>query len=114
MVAVLLFVAGWAAAPSRHVQAATRRRPPNVLIILTDDQRADGTLEAMPHTTRWFAKRGTRFVNAYATTPVCCPSRASFFTGKYAHNHGVRTNAPEQASNLDQSTTLQRYLQDAG
>jgi arylsulfatase A-like enzyme len=111
---VLLFVAGWAAAPSRHVQAAARRRPPNVLIILTDDQRGDGTLEAMPHTTRWFAKRGTRFVNAYATTPVCCPSRASFFTGRYAHNHAVRTNAPGQASNLDQSTTLQRYLQDAG
>jgi arylsulfatase A-like enzyme len=83
-------------------------------MIITDDQRADGTLEAMPQTRRWFAKRGTRFVNAYATTPVCCPSRASFFTGRYAHNHGVRTNASGQASNLDQATTIQRYLQDAG
>jgi arylsulfatase A-like enzyme len=112
---LLLLVAVWGSSPRTHAEAAAaRRRPPNILLIVTDDQRADGTLGAMPQTRRWFAKRGARFVNAYATTPVCCPSRVSFFTGRYAHNHAVRTNSRGQASNLDQATTIQRYLQDAG
>jgi arylsulfatase A-like enzyme len=115
VIAVLLaLTSAWASQPETHARAAARRRPPNIVIFITDDQRADGTLEAMPETVRWFARRGTSFVNAYATTPVCCPSRASFFTGRYAHNHGVRTNAPGQVENLDQATTIQSYLQRAG
>jgi arylsulfatase A-like enzyme len=86
-------------------------RPPNVLIVLTDDQRT-GTLDVMPQTRRWFASGGTTYVNAYATTPLCCPSRATIFTGRYAHNHGVRGNT--EAGRLDQRLTLQRYLRDAG
>ncbi|HEX2031836.1 MAG TPA: sulfatase [Actinomycetota bacterium] len=83
---------------------------PNVLIIVTDDQR--GGLGVMPQTRRWFAKDGTRFARAFATTPVCCPSRASIFTGRYAHNHGVKRNP--QAEELDQFTTIQSYLKEAG
>ena len=85
---------------------------PNVLIIVTDDQRAAGTLGVMPQTRRWFARAGTTFKNAYVTTPLCCPSRASIFTGRYAHNHHVLGN--RASSRLDQSTTLQHALQDAG
>jgi arylsulfatase A-like enzyme len=87
---------------------------PNILIILTDDQRATGTVTplAMPTTRRWLRDGGTRFPNAFATTPLCCPSRASIFTGQYAHNHGVRTN--EDAGALDHRDTVQRYLHDAG
>ncbi len=85
---------------------------PNVLIIVTDDQRASGTLAVMKDTRRWFGAGGTRFTNAYATTPLCCPFRASMFTGQYAHNHGVQLNP--QVSDLDQRATLQRFLQDAG
>ncbi|MFN2594076.1 MAG: sulfatase [Actinomycetota bacterium] len=84
--------------------------PPNVLIIVTDDQR-DG-LQVMPATRRYFEDRGVKFDNAYVTTPLCCPSRASIFTGRYAHNTGVHTEA--DASKLDQQTTLQYYLQQAG
>jgi arylsulfatase A-like enzyme len=85
--------------------------PPNVLIFLTDDQRAD-TLGVMPATIRWFAEGGTRFTQAHVTTPLCCPSRASILTGRYVHNHGVRDNF--SATDLDQRTTLERYLQRGG
>jgi arylsulfatase A-like enzyme len=88
------------------------QEPPNILIIITDDQRA-GTLSVMPKTRAIFARGGTQFVNGFATTPQCCPSRASIFTGRYAHNHDVLKNIGF-TQRLDQSTTLQRYLHDAG
>lgn len=88
-------------------QAAER---PNVLIFVTDDQRI-GTFSAMPRTQKRFAD-GTHFTNAFVTTPLCCPSRASIFSGRYSHNHGVlRNNAGDE---LDPRTMLPRYLQEAG
>ena len=90
---------------------SSTKEPPNILIIVADDQRAD-TLSSMPAVSRWFGRQGTRFTKAFATTPQCCPSRASILTGRYAHNHGVLTNS--DTSRLDETTTLQRYLSDAG
>jgi arylsulfatase A-like enzyme len=84
---------------------------PNVLIILTDDQRYS-TLDVMPDTRAWLRAGGTRFTRGFVTTPLCCPSRSSIFTGRYAHNHGVRTNP--DARRLLQSSTIQRYLRGAG
>jgi arylsulfatase A-like enzyme len=78
------------------------------LIIVTDDQRADATLELMPATRKWFVHRGRTFTQAYATTPLCCPSRSSILTGQYAHNHGVRKN--NQGDELPQKRTLERSL----
>ena len=54
--------------------------PPNVIIILTNDQRWD-TLWAMPKTRRWLIGRGVTFTNAFVTDPSCCLSRASILTG---------------------------------
>jgi arylsulfatase A-like enzyme len=84
---------------------------PNVLIILTDDQRAD-TMNVMGSTRAWFAQGGARYPNAFATTPMCCPSRSSIFSGMYTHNHGVASNS--DPSRLDHTGTMQRFLQDAG
>jgi arylsulfatase A-like enzyme len=81
---------------------------PNVLLIVTDDQR-ELTLDVMPSTRRQFEDRGTSYSEAYATSPLCCPSRASIMTGRYPHNHGVRRN--EDSENLVQESTLQYYLQ---
>jgi len=92
---------------SVHAQAR-----PNVLVIVADDQRATETMPVMEATRRLFVRGGTSFINAFTTTPVCCPSRASIFTGQYAHNHGVLRN--DQARNLVHEDTIQRYLQEAG
>ncbi len=80
---------------------------PNILLIVTDDQRATGTLGVMPKTLRYFRRGGKQYTNAYATTPLCCPSRASILTGRYAHNTGVRRN---RVAGLDLSTIFPRRL----
>lgn len=90
---------------------------PNILVIVTDDQRASGTLAVMPETRRWFAEGGARFPHAFATTPYCCPSRASILTGQYAHNHGLKVAPSARAASPEsdfQRSTLERYLQDGG
>jgi len=101
--------------PSRPQQPASDKTPsdeqrPNVLIFITDDQRA-GTLDALPSVKRHFQQQGVDFPNAFTTTPICCPSRATIMTGRYAHNHGVKYFQPYE---LDQRTTLQQHLADAG
>ena len=84
---------------------------PNVLIIMTDDHRWD-MMSILRKTRRWFGAEGTTYPYAFATTPLCCPSRASIMTGQYAHNTRVETNV--DAERLDQRDTMQRHLQDAG
>jgi arylsulfatase A-like enzyme len=67
---------------------------PNFLIIVSDDQRYD-TMQYMPKTQELIFDQGVTFSHAYITTPLCCPSRSSIFTGMYAHNHGVLDNDME-------------------
>ena len=88
------------------------RNAPNVLVIVTDDQRIDQWRQAMPAVQRVFRRRGTTFTRATVTTPMCCPSRASIMTGRYAHNHGVRNNF--LAEEMAQDSTIQAYLQRGG
>jgi N-acetylglucosamine-6-sulfatase len=92
---------------------------PNILFILTDDQDA-GSISEMPNVRSRLVERGTTFERAYATTPLCCPSRTSILRGQYAHNHEVWDNkAPEggfrgfQELGLEDSTVA-TWLDDAG
>jgi N-acetylglucosamine-6-sulfatase len=77
--------------------ATSRRRRPNLVVILVDDLRFDAMGCAghpwirTPHIDR-LARRGTRFANAFVTTSLCSPSRASILTGQYMHAHGVQDN----------------------
>jgi N-acetylglucosamine-6-sulfatase len=82
--------------PERFAGAAVKARPalqarPNIVVLQTDDQRAD-SMRVMANVHRLLAAQGTTFANSYASYPLCCPSRATFFTGQYAHNHGVLGN----------------------
>src|SRR5690242_5973645 len=64
---------------------------PNILVVMTDDMnRAD--LQFMPKTRKLLGRQGTTFTNAITSFPLCCPSRATFLTGQYSHNHGVGGN----------------------
>ncbi|MGH2739943.1 MAG: sulfatase family protein [Actinomycetota bacterium] len=111
---VVLVAAALSVAPSTpgfQPPASGQVEQPNVLVVITDDQPV-GTLDVMPKTRRWFKSGGVDFTNAFATTPLCCPSRGSIFSGRYAHNHGITTNS--NPGSLDQDATVQRYLQDAG
>jgi arylsulfatase A-like enzyme len=84
---------------------------PNILVIVTDDQRPK-PLRTMPKTKRWFIDGGRRYSHAVAVNPVCCPSRASIFTGLYSHNNGVRTN--EDVGKFDEDMAVHKRLQGAG
>lgn len=69
-------------------------------------------MRVMDATRRIFEDGGTRFKWGVVTTPLCCPSRASIFSGKYAHNHGVRTNSGGKRMNPEQ--TMQHELRSHG
>ena len=64
---------------------------PNILVVMTDDMN-QADLAFMPKTRRLLARQGTSFTDAITSFPLCCPSRATFMTGQYAHNHGVGGN----------------------
>jgi arylsulfatase A-like enzyme len=112
VLAAMAFVVSGSSPASPAVDAAYAgpRVQPNVLIIVTDDQRAR-TMRVMPKTRHWFADGGRRYPHAFVTTPLCCPSRTSILTGLFAHNHGVHTNG---IGMVPHDVTLQRYLSDGG
>lgn len=85
---------------------------PNVIVIVTDDQREG--LEVMPSTNELFVEEGVDYPNAFVTTPLCCPARASIMTGRYVHNHGVLSNGENDWRDLDESDTIQAKLDSAG
>jgi len=72
-----------------------RSERPNLVLILTDDQET-GSLAHMPVVQKRLVRRGMTFASAFATTPLCCPSRASILTGQYIHNHRVYANQPPE------------------
>jgi arylsulfatase A-like enzyme len=79
---------------------------PNILVILTDDQRFDSLgysgnpLIKTPNLDR-LAREGTFFSNAFVVTAMCCPSRATLLTGQYWWRHGVRTNYQDLPKTID-------------
>jgi arylsulfatase A-like enzyme len=60
-------------------------------MLMTDDQTV-ADLQFMPKTRRLIGSAGVTFTNSFVSYPMCCPSRATYFTGQYAHNHGVLYN----------------------
>jgi arylsulfatase A-like enzyme len=80
-------------------------RRPNIVMVLVDDMRWDDMRVAghpfidTPNMDR-LAREGARFTNAFATTPLCSPSRASFLTGQYPHTNGIVDNTARPSHDL--------------
>jgi N-acetylglucosamine-6-sulfatase len=113
----LAFAIGAATTPNRASAAAEPSRPPNIVLIQTDDQTVDQVnWNVMPKTRRLLARHGTTFSNYIATTAECCPSRASLVTGQYAHNHGVFSSGHGEGypTLIDKGNVLPVWLQGAG
>lgn len=73
--------------------SARLRQPSNVLMVMVDDMRLD-ELKYMPNVRKYLGDQGVTFTNGFAPLPLCCPARASVFTGQYPHNHGVWSQRP--------------------
>jgi N-acetylglucosamine-6-sulfatase len=88
---------------------------PNVLLIVTDDQRWD-TLWSMPIVQRELVDRGVTFSDAFVSNPLCCPSRASILTGNYSHTTTVYRQEPPFGAfeSFRDSSTLATWLHDEG
>lgn len=87
-IAFLLLPALWIIGSSA---LADEKQRPNIIFILTDDQRLEDT-EHMPILNRLLTAEGTQFTNYFSNVSLCCPSRTSILRGQFAHNTGVMTN----------------------
>ncbi|MGE5227708.1 MAG: sulfatase [Planctomycetaceae bacterium] len=113
LVAAFLAASFAPSAASRHVAHAASK--PNVVVILTDDQRWD-ELDRMPVLQRELIDRGTVFTRSFVANPLCCPSRSTILTGRYSHSTGVYTNGGAHGGfpAFDDASTLATWLQAAG
>jgi len=110
-----------ATAEDRVDRPVSRPNPPrrvNIIFILTDDQRWDamGCMDhpflKTPNMDR-IRNEGVLFKNAFVTTSLCSPSRASFLTGTYAHTHGVIGNWGREFDH-EQTPSFPRVLKESG
>jgi len=118
LVAVLLAAVALAALAVSPATAAKKAKKPNIVVITSDDQRQDDMI-AMPKTKALLGNTGTTYRNSYVSYSLCCPSRATFLTGQYSHNHHVTWNfmpygGYQRFKELGQRNTLPVWLQRAG
>ncbi|MFL5767111.1 MAG: sulfatase-like hydrolase/transferase [Actinomycetota bacterium] len=99
-------------------RSATASRP-NIVLILTDDQRFD-ELSRMPIVKRELIGKGVRFNDAFVVNPLCCPSRTTILTGKYSHGTDIYGNSPPHGgfetfhANGEENSTIATWLHAAG
>jgi arylsulfatase A-like enzyme len=110
---------------------AARAQRPSFVVIQTDDETLEqlyaeytppggARIEAMPYTRSLIAARGATFDRYYVSYSLCCPSRVTLLTGRYAHNHNVRGNLPPEggypgfARRAAYNHNIAVWLQDAG
>ncbi len=91
---------------------------PNILVIETDDQTLE-SMKVMHNVNSLIGDKGVTFTNSFVNFSLCCPSRTTFLTGQYAHNHGVLFNGPpdggyDRFEALHATNNLAVWLQNAG
>ncbi|MGH2966267.1 MAG: sulfatase family protein, partial [Solirubrobacterales bacterium] len=122
LISLSALVAAALALPGAHSaafgDAAISPDAPNVLVIETDDQTVE-ELKVMRSVNSLIGAQGATFTNSFVNYSLCCPSRATFLTGEYAHNHGVWSNTNpdggfERFEALHGDDNLAVWLQNAG
>lgn len=98
--------------------AAAAPPRPNIVFVLVDDLRFDelgctGHPFAQTPNADRLAREGALFANAFAATPLCSPSRATFLTGQYPHQHGIKDNT-DRSPLSHKLVTWPRLLHDNG
>jgi N-acetylglucosamine-6-sulfatase len=89
---------------------------PHIVVVMTDDLDKQSfeiarALHVLPNIESLIVTPGVRFEHAFATNALCAPSRATYLTGKYSHNHRVLTNLPPYgAGAFDESVTVATAL----
>jgi arylsulfatase A-like enzyme len=116
----LLVLSGLAAAVASAASVpASQARPKqperlNVVVILSDDERTDGT-SVMKNVQTLLADHGVTFTDYHVTSSLCGPSRASILSGQYSHHTGVYDNfGPHSVSSFNASSTLATWLHNTG
>ncbi len=116
--AAVLLAACFTAAPAGAAEKQEAPPRPNMVVVLVDDLRWDEIgcaghpFVETPHVDR-LARDGARFDNAFATTPLCSPVRASLLTGLYTHAHGILDNT-NRSDASHRSATFPRMLRADG
>lgn len=94
---------------------------PNVLVVMVDDLSVNEYEAALandvwPAIEEHVVDAGTRFTNAFLSTSLCCPTRATLLTGQHSHNNNVMDNRLPLGgvTRIDDASTLPVWLQDAG
>ena len=91
------------------------KHAPNLVFVLVDDQAQNSFKRRYePNVFRWIVDAGTRFPNAVAAPPLCCPARAGILSGQFPHHHGVFANKPGYPRFRDKRDTLPVWLHRAG
>jgi N-acetylglucosamine-6-sulfatase len=118
-VALMLSALLAVAAGGEAAEASPQQQPakPNIVVVMTDDQTVE-SLRVMANVNSLLVRQGTTFANNFASFPLCCPSRATFVTGQYGHNHTIMGNGPP-AGGYDKlapshANALPAWLQQAG
>jgi arylsulfatase A-like enzyme len=116
LVLVAAFVVGSRSETVTAAQPPPAARP-NIVVVMTDDQTLE-SMRVMPNVRSLIGREGATFVNSFASFPLCCPSRATFVTGQYAHNHRILGNRPPRGGYEklvpSQGHTLPVWLRNAG
>ena len=112
---LLVLVPNWTSGRSTAAMAASK---PNILVIETDDQTVE-SMKVMQNVNALIGAQGATFANSFVNYSLCCPSRSTFLTGQYAHNHGVLSNSgPEggfqRFESLHATNNLAVWLRNAG
>jgi N-acetylglucosamine-6-sulfatase len=104
--------------PVAHAPAQTNQ--PNIIVLMADDLDV-GSLETMlannlmPNFATYFVDQGIKFEQSFVTNAVCCPSRATFLSGQYSHNHQALTNSFNgSVQAFEDTTALPTWLKAAG